>query len=397
MRARFLALVLVSVSISACAAGLPVGSNEASGSRAITPPAVADTSSAASSARGPASPQSNALAVVVNQTLSFYNVSLIGEDGKVHASATASRRTVITLPSPNGPLTAVDLPYVSTTLTRVYYLDGDSNIQWLEPGVGPHAPIPIPGSATAHAGFAVSPDNSQIAVSVIDYSHGSQAVNMRLLVGPLGGQLNQIFTSSTDFVWPVGWHAGNLVVATQNRPPFSFGTDVGFNPYGATSFHIVDPRTANRVGVVGNTADLGGCSPTGLLEVAGTACYVSTAFGGQSGGYAMQNWQGNRYFEPKAASWSAAPSLAPEPSSTRVMVCCEALAASGRFLLSTGDGASVTDLSGSASQWACWLDENFVLGPSAGPSVGLLDAGSGQVTTVNAQGFCAGVVPTNLG
>lgn len=301
---------------------------------------------------------------------------------------------MITVPSPSGPATAIDLPYISATRSRVYYLDGDTTVRWLDAtGNSQAVAATIPGTSSAHASFAVSPDDSRIAVSVIDY--GNQQPSLHLFVGPLGGQLTQIFSSTSDFVWPVGWHAGDLVLATLNRPPF-LQQEVLFNPYSARSFHIADPANANRLATIGNPEVFDGCWPSGVLTIAGTACYISSAFGGQSGGYAILNWLGNRYSQPVAASWNATASVAPAPAATTVMVCCEQNSDYGHFLLSGEGGPSVTPLTGTRSEWTCWMDQTRVLsGTAAGSAV--LDLNSRHITPAGARGFCAGVLPTDLG
>ena len=245
----------------------------------------------------------------------------------------------------------------------------------------------IPGSTTAHAGFAVSPDDSRIAVSVIDYG-ASQPV-VRLFVGPLTGQLVQIFSSTSDFVWPVGWHAGKLVLATQNRAPFA-QDEVQFNPYGAVSYHLADPVSADRLGTIGNPSGLNGCWPSGVLTVAGTAWYLSTAFGGNSGGYGILDWLGNRNVQPVAASWNAAASVAPAPAATTVMVCCDHNSTTGHFLLSGEGGSTVTPLTGAQSDWACWIDQTHVLSGTLGPTSTGAQCGAGFELTQDSAGGVPG-------
>ena len=392
---------------ASCGAPLPATGtghstpSEASSADSSLPgPTSSPTPTTARPTLAPASPSAPSFCILVDLgQVNSYNLSLVSTDGIVAASARAARRTVITVPSPNGPETAIDLPYVGATRTRVYYLDGDATVRWLDSGGNSQTvAATIPGTATAHASFAVSPDDSRIAVSVIDYA--SQQPSVRLLVGPLGGKLTQIFFSTSDFVWPIGWHAGDLVLATQNRAPFA-QSEVLFNPYAARSFHLADPANANRLGTIGNPEVFDGCWPTGVLTVAGTACYISTAFGGQSGGYAILNWLGNRYLQPVAASWNATASVAPAPAATSVIVCCEQNRDYGRFLLSGEGGPSVTPLTGTRSEWACWIDQNHVLSGTADPAAlgqsAMMDLNSRHVVPVGGRGFCAGVLPTDLG
>src|SRR5205807_6911088 len=47
--------------------------------------------------------------------------------------------------------------------------------------------------------------------------------SLRLYVQDLHGGANhvEIFSSQHAWVWPVGWHAGKLVLAATSSPPFS--------------------------------------------------------------------------------------------------------------------------------------------------------------------------------
>jgi hypothetical protein len=409
--ARAAALVLLAVAGAACASAPLAGASRPTASTlagqsgspvaAALPsgkPGSSSASPVASATQSGTSASSSAWGVLVRLGSDSYDVSLVAVDGTPARNAHAARRAPITVPSPSGPQTALDLPYVSATRTTVYYLDGDTQVRSLVPGQADQKLVTtIPGSATAHAGFSVSPDDSRIAVSVIDYG-GSQPA-LRLLVGPLGGQLNQIFASTSDFVWPVGWHSGAIVLATQNGPPF-VDTRLQLNPYGALAYHLADPSNANRLGVIGHPEDSIGCwPPSGLLTVAGTACYLS-AFNGQTGAYAILNWQGNRYFEPRPASWDAAASVAPEPSATSVIVCCQGDSDYGQFVLSGPDGSSVTPLRGRRSDWACWIDGSHIMSgssDSAGSSGAVFDVSTGGVATTGEIGICAAVLPTDLG
>src|ERR1700694_524666 len=96
-----------------------------------------------------------------------YNVSLIGIDGKVAAQAGAS------LPNPVSCATAsvavVPLP-ISTSNTRVYFMDHLGIVRFLAPNGDTGRATSVPTGPGRRSMFAVSPDDKQIAVIVRDFS-----------------------------------------------------------------------------------------------------------------------------------------------------------------------------------------------------------------------------------
>jgi hypothetical protein len=108
----------------------------------------------------------------------------------------------------------------------------------------------------------VSPDNTQIAVGVIDFSSSSGSIYVENLSG--GGHAN-VLTSSVPYYWPVGWHAGKIVLAS--GPAYGVNP---LNPYGAYGYALVDPTAGAKPAALGK----GDCIPSGTLTAAGTACIV---------------------------------------------------------------------------------------------------------------------------
>jgi hypothetical protein len=159
------------------------------------------------------------------------------------------------------------MPEVSVSKTRVYYLDGDSTLRSLTPTGSRSLVLMIPGSATAHAGFAVSPDDGRIAISVIDYARQPPVTHLYVEALPGGTSPTEIFTSNSVYVWPVGWHAGKLVLAVGPATAQYAGGD----PYGSyTGDHIVDPATATRLSTL-----CGSNMPMGSLVPAGSLCMAT--------------------------------------------------------------------------------------------------------------------------
>ena len=180
------------------------------------------------------------------------------EIAKVLVAKPAAARTM----SPG--VTAIDLPYVSTSKTRVYFLDGDSTVRAIAPDGTVAKVTSIPGTPTVHAAFSVSPDEDRIAVALIDYS--SQPIKETAYVANLDGSARvDLFTSTTAYYWPVGWHAGKVILAIG---PAVRGGSVPSNQYSATGYALVDAQAGAQPARVGP----GECVPTGSLTPAGTAC-----------------------------------------------------------------------------------------------------------------------------
>lgn len=342
----------------------------------------------------PQPPLTASYGVLVSLSAGVYDVSLIGADGKVVAASHASRRTRISTGDAVSRADALELPYVSATRSRVYYLDGDATLRWLTPSSKGVA-MSLPGGPTASAAFAVTPDDARIAVSIIDFVPRTPVVH--LSVGPLGGPLTELYTSASEYLWPIGWHDGKIVVAQSQGVSSNFA--IPFNPYGARAYSVIDSKSAARLAAIGGSG-LDQCPPSGLLTAAGTACYLSTSFGGRSGGYSISDWTGYRYLPPVAASWSAAASVGRSPNSVTVAVCCEATAAYGRFLVSRGTDPPLTvPLLGKAGDWACWIDQSHLLSgfKDASQQSEVVDLTSQLAIPTGASGFCAAVLPTDLG
>jgi hypothetical protein len=328
-----------------------------------------------------------AYGVQVSLTAGEYDVFLIGSDGKIAAGSHAKRRTTKMMGDAVSRAEALDFPYVSTSRSRLYYLDGDSTLRWLSPVGGKGVAGSLPGGSTASVAFAVSPDDARIAVSVIDFAPRSPV--MHLSVGPLTGPLTEIYTSASQYLWPIGWHAGKVVLA-QNSVQSGFGA--GFNPYSARAYYLIEPANGKQPAAAISLEGLNSCWVSGLLTAAGSACYLSTSFGGSSGGYSIADWTGYRYLPPMAASWSAAAAVGPSPNSVTVAVCCEGNATSGRFLVSRGSSAITVPLSGLNTDWACWIDQTHLLSGGV-----VVDLTSQQAFPTGQIGFCAAVLPAELG
>jgi hypothetical protein len=163
-----------------------------------------------------------------------YTVSIVEADGHVAAGATGHKRTVA----------RVQIGNLSTSATTVYYLDGDSDVRYLRPDGSSGLATHIALTAKHVTAFAVSPDDRRIAVSVLDFTR--YPVGTRLYVEDLNGGGNhvELFSSPTAMEYPVGWHAGHVVMALGlNLQPQNY-FDGFAQPYG---YHVVDAQSGQQL------------------------------------------------------------------------------------------------------------------------------------------------------
>jgi hypothetical protein len=149
-------------------------------------------------------------------------------------------------------------PWISVTASRVYYLDGPSDISWLKPDGSKGLATSIAVSARQQVSFAVSSDDKLLAVSVLSYGPRPSCGNpcliptpflgTQLSVGDLaGGRRTTIFTSAKVPEVPVGWNSGNLVVGVV--PP-NCCQSVTPSSFSVTEYHVVNPANGNRIWTV---------------------------------------------------------------------------------------------------------------------------------------------------
>ena len=318
-----------------------------------------------------------------------YNLALVRVDGKVVATARAAKRSEIA--------DASELPYVSASTSRVYYLDGDRTVRYLKPDGTTGVATSVPGGPLVHATFAVTPDDSRIAVGLLDYS--VSPVKLTLYVEDLGGaHRTVIFTSTNHYVWPVAWHAARLVVAYlgpgaapfKSKSYFYSNRDTtkypyGPNPYGGINFHVINPVTAAREVIISG----GGAS--GLLTKAGTAVVQGDADDLQ--GHWI-NWSSPHDY----GSFSAAGSLSPD--GTMIAACCPLPGETGQLVIwYPGDQTRILGVTVTSIDWVGWLDNSHLVTgfyQSADGTPSVVDLGSNIVTPIDAHGIVAAILPGNL-
>lgn len=319
-------------------------------------------------------------------------ISLVGADGKVVASVTR----------PFEPQSGFQLPQVSASATRVYYLQGCCDVRFLMPSGEVGLATHLPGTATAQVVFAVSPDDQRIAVSVLERTTEAffRLTHVRLYVEDLagGGHHVELFSSSDVFVWPVGWHGGNVVVAVgppavQAAPP---------NPYGAFGgYRLLDATT----GSVRATLATDGCLPTGPLSAAGTGCRL------RQQQWASLDWSGTVSHQFRAQRPSDGyGALSPLGDEIAVSCGCGPPASpSGSLQGIIGPAGNVPITVNGTWQDPGWIDETHLVLRVSPPynkfttpnqlpdQVFVYDLVSRAMTLVADSGFYAGRLPGGLG
>jgi len=144
------------------------------------------------------------------RTGNAYQVLLVSGDGRLVARVSAQ------LPSTKLNQ-SIDLPLTSVSAARVYYLDGDTDIRWLAPDGSNGLAAHIAAGSTGELAFAVSPDDAQIAVTVLTEAGDPSQTTMTTSVGALsgGGKPHQLLglSGASAYRWAAGWQRGALVLA----------------------------------------------------------------------------------------------------------------------------------------------------------------------------------------
>jgi len=277
-----------------------------------------------------------------------YTISVVSWNGTVAAQFKAARRSLP--PNPNGQ--PLELPYVSTTKTALYYLDGDSVVRRFTLGGQADQEVTTLDVGTGvEAAFAVSPDDSRIGVATLNFA--SVPVHVHIYTADLAGaNRHDIFDSDTDYVWPVAWRNGLLVLAHGYGPYVDAalkarpGQD---NPYWAISYHVVDPANASRKALVGEA-----CTVSGPLSPAGSACIQggTVDWSGANTNWSTYNW----------GSISSAASLSPDGS----LVAAAPPEDQTRLTFYRRDGSIWYYVAGPGPRdWAGWLDATHLIVGSA--------------------------------
>jgi hypothetical protein len=242
-------------------------------------------------------------------------------------------------------------------------------------------------------GFAVSPDDTRIAVAALQYRldqfNNPTVQSLRLYVQSLGADRKSadLFTSTTVAEWPIGWHADTLVIAV-SVPHAQYAPDNPYSAYGG--YHVVDPATGTRLVDVCYLG-IAEATPVGPAVRAGTLCgdYLTAS-----------DWTGKltRFAVPKGTECGA---LSPSGGLAACTSESAGLQGVGKILVYRPAGSLVS--SAGTGSWPAWIDENHIAFSTAGPQgfgryccTDILDLPSGSVTSITVAGQFVGLIPGAL-
>ena len=301
-----------------------------------------------------------------------WTIALVDLQGRVVARVRPRARSLISTTR----ATAVALPIVSASRSRLYYLDGDRQIRVLTLNGTTAAVATVPGNSHAHVAFAVSPDDRQMAVSVLDYA--ARPAHLTLYVQDLRtGRRHALLVSTQRYEWPIGWRSGALVLAVAASAYTAFGAP---NPYEAwNGYHVVNAATGQRLATL-----CPGGAVTGPVVRVGTPCWRQEA-------WSVQSWTGGTRFTAHAPAGVSV--LAPDGH----QMAWRSALDDALFLLGPQDHRRRLAVRGYLGGW---LDATHLLvGGVTGVGTGLciVDVRSGRITPTAAQGRFVGVLPSDLG
>lgn len=308
---RAAAAVIVPVFLLA-ACGVGTSNTSPQGAHGTSPaPSPAHSSPSAAPAPGPLA-QSFGVLATQPQPGEPIQITLVGTDGQVKAGTSAQPRTSFSCADATPILPAAT---VSTTDSRLYYLDGDTTVRFLSPrfanDLEKGEATRVPGGGQVASTFTVSPDDRRIAVVATDYSKSPPA--FRIYVEDLAGGANhtEIFSGdgSHGVPWAVGWHSGQIVLG------YTGGCIRAGGPFSTFPFeyHLVDATTAVRSATLGTQT---GCHAVSLPSAAGVLCLEP---GGRT---QVLGWDGRsqRQFAAGDAPYF---NYSLSPSGMSIGACCE--------------------------------------------------------------------------
>ena len=371
---RTLALVLIASAVAAACGG--------SGTTATRSPAsstrLASPSTIPSQSPSPVPVSSDYGVLVSALSSSSYTVSLVGPDGRVVASQQANTPGTVTCAN---AAAAIVPPPVSTSNTRVYFMDALGVVRYLAPNGDTGPVITLPIGPARRSLFSVSPDDALMSVAVVDFTAAGASTKLYLYqLQPGGTQVLTFSETGAYTLWPIGWHGTtSLVVAkvpscTQGGGPFCCGPQ---------ELHVIDPRTAFRRFTIGSPT----CVIVGPPSPAGAICEDTTAYAQAN----VVNWTG--------VTTHAYPIAGPTPAYIAPSSGGGVEGLTEMAFITNGSDTTIAATSRTfAGMQVCgWIDDTHVLSGGDAqhqPRVG--DLTSGSVVPVAAQGDCAGRIPGGL-
>ncbi len=293
---------------------------------------------------------------------SKYSLYVISETGRVLRSATA------TVPSIGS-----HMPRFSVAGRSVYFIDGDRSVKVLRADGSVAPVIELPGGRSDRVVFAVSPDEQQIAFSVLHYTTPACAsgqpcyptTSTSLRVGRLDGTaIHEIFASSSVVEFPIGWIGNQLLISVTRAGFIQNPGEV--NPYFAYEYHVADSATAARTFDTGTVCDADSSALDGPVIAAGTICR-------QRNRLLVIKWNGRTgEISVPATGGSVNPPVILNPDGQRAAA---SFAPGYRITLLDGSPMA-TSAAGTPAGWFDPTHLLFMTGPSGAGGGGMLEAAS---------------------
>lgn len=292
-------------------------------------------------------------------TTTEYHVYVIGVDGRILRSATGSV-----------PSVGSHLPRLSVAGDSVYFIDGDRDLKVLHQDGSVARVGQLPGGPADRVVFAVSPDEQQIAYSVLHYGSPTCSPDLpcqypptttSLRVGRLDGVgVREIFSSASVTEYPIGWLNGRLLISVT---PYAYIQNPGeVNPYFATDYHLADAQTATRSFDITPACGDESARLEGPVNARGTVCR-------EGGSLLAVHWDGTTQPISSPADVNPPAVLSPDGRSAAASI-----GADHKISILSGSMKS-TGVEGTP---AGWFDERhlmFMTGASGGGGGMLLAAG----------------------
>ena len=258
-----------------------------------TPTPVHRTPTPAATPSTPPLPPGPFAVVVTNAQRSgtTYDVLIIDTSGRVVA------RTQAQLPHLKANQT-IDLPLVSASASRAFYLDGDTDIRSLSVDGTTALVKSVAAGSNAAVAFAVRPDEQRIAIVAISEKSDPTKDTGHGYVEDLTDAANHVdlFNNVGSFAlrWPVGWHNGNVVDAIARGNSYGYGEGPAVRP--VASYHTADAASGSRLAAL--------CETTDTSSAGGDYYYVEG--GPSAGGIACEESQGGATYtdELLAVDWT---------------------------------------------------------------------------------------------
>ena len=280
---------LVLAMLAACAPAPAAPTTPAPASASSPSPAAATAAPAAPSSATTSTPTATDathphFAVLVTGVFDLkpvprYEVSIIDREGNVAARASAATR----------PVREIALPAVSVSRTRVYFIDGESQLRSLNVD-GTQGPVrPLRVGPEDQAAVAVSPDDRRIAVTLLHWGPNRSPPQAYVEDLDGGGNHRDLNVPAGRMMWPVGWRGDQIVFGLDGR---NYGWPAGLCPgcaYQPRGYMVFDPATGGLQAVIcayGGPGDIvRNATPVGILCIDNrtTFPYIVTATFGWDG------------------------------------------------------------------------------------------------------------------